>query len=104
MPPGEAEFHVVYSEAIRQALSAHIDALLKAGWAEKAVRTLVQTMDGRLKHGPRDFGEPLYTLHTKNIRVSIGFVRPFAIQFGVHEDSMSVFVRKIILMNPDQGS
>jgi hypothetical protein len=102
MPPSEAEFHVVYSDAIRAALTTHINALVQAGWPKKSVRKLVATMDDRLRHSPRDFGEPLYTLRTTNICVSIGFVRPLAVQFGVHEESKSVFVRKIILMTTDQ--
>ena len=102
MPPSEAEFHVVYSDAIRAALTTHINALRASRMARISVENLVTTMDDRLRHSPRDFGEPLYTLRTTNIRVSTGFVRPLAVQFALHEESKSVFVRKIILMTTDQ--
>ncbi len=98
LPPGEPEYHVVYSEAVREALSSHIDALLKSGWPKKSVLALVEKMDQRLKRSPSEFGEPHYTLHTRNIRVSIGFVRPLSIKFGIHEESKSVLVGEIILM------
>jgi len=102
MSPGGTEYRVVYSEAIRAALRDAVEVLLKAGWEKRAVADLVQSMDDRLRHGPNDFGEPLYRLRATKIIVSVGFARPLTFQFAVHEESRSVFVRKLVLMTTDR--
>ncbi len=98
MSPNEPEYRVVYSEAIRSALNTYVDVLLLAGWEKQAVRALVTSMDNNLKRNPTYFGNPLYSLKTSKIIINVGFVRPLAAQFGIHEKSKSVFVRKLILM------
>jgi hypothetical protein len=69
---------------------------------KKSVLALVEKMDQRLKLSPNEFGEPHYTLRTRNIRVCTGFVRPLSVKFGIHEESRSVLVREIVLMTTDQ--
>lgn len=101
MSPSEAEYHVAYPEAVRAALNSHIDELLKAGRSRKSVLALVETMDDCLKRSPGEFGEPLFTLRSRNILVCIGFVRPLSITFGLHEESKSVLVREISLMKEE---
>ncbi len=101
MPPGEAEYRVVYSHPILDALNDHVDAQLRAGRQKASVSSIVKAIDDRLKREPSGFGEPLYALNAINVNVSVGFVRPFAVQFGVHEKSRSVFVRKLVLMTTE---
>ena len=103
MSPEEAGYRAVYSEAIRAVLNGHVEALMQAGWGKKLLAGLIQTMERRLRHNPNDFGEPLYTLRAMKIKVCVGFVRPFSVQFGIHEESKSVFVRKLVLMTTKQS-
>ena len=98
MSSQEAEYRVVYPEAIRAALTTFIAELQQAGWDKALLATLLRTLDERLKKTPGTFGEPLYTLPGKNLKVTVGFVRPFAVQFGIREEDRIVFVRKLILM------
>ena len=104
MSTQEGAYRVVYPEMVRSALIGYIDELLQGGWTRTAIASLLQMMDDRLRHAPGDFGEPLYTLPVLRLRVAVGFVRPFAVQFGVRDDNRTVFVRKIILLTPQAPS
>jgi hypothetical protein len=83
-------------------LNAFVDDLLLAGWKKQTVAGLIKTMDERLKRDPLGFGNPLYTLRATHIKIHVGFVRPFSFQFGVHEESKSVFVRRLVLMTTER--
>jgi hypothetical protein len=95
---GDSVYHVVYPKVVRTALNAHVDELLSAGWEKRDLGSLLKTLDDRLRREPVELGNPLYSLKTRNIVINVGFAGPFAVQFGIHEESKSVFVRKFILM------
>lgn len=52
----------------------------------------------RLKHDPRQFGEPLYRLPALRMQIRQGAIRPLFINFGVCEDRPLVFVRGVKLL------
>jgi hypothetical protein len=102
MPNSEAEYRVVYPEKAKALLRAYVGELIKAGWDRPSLRRLMQTLDDRLKLVPLGLGEPLYTLKAMKLEVRVGFVRPLAVNFGVHAGNRFVLVGKIVLMTTER--
>ncbi len=103
MQPHKQEYRVIYHVKAQISLDATIDELLKAGWSEAEIKPLVAAMEDQLRRDPALFGEPLFTIRGTNIAVSVGFIRPFAIEFGIHEATRVVLVRKPTLMGTQRA-
>ena len=102
MQPQKHDYRVIYHAKAQVSLAAVTDELLKAGLSEAEIKPCVAAMEDHLRRNPVSFGEPLYTIRGTNIVVSVGFVRPFAIEFGIHEPSRVVLVRKLTLMDTNK--
>lgn len=94
----EGEFRLAYHANARQSQKAATISLLKAGWTKEKVKSLVKSIEDRLKDNPQDFGEPLYTIPGTKVRVSMGVVKPLSVEIGIHLEARVVLIRRMTLM------
>ncbi len=98
MDAKDSQFRISYHLVARSMMSAAMGELLKAGWEKNEIEQLVSAIEGRLKEDPLSFGEPHYSIRAIGLTVSVGFVRPFSVEIGIHEEMRVVFIRKVRLM------
>ena len=73
------------------------DAAKAAGKAAQ-LETAAFEFERRLRTDPHGFGELKYTLRTLGAPVHVGFVRPLAVEFSIHDEEHYVFVKRIEIM------
>jgi hypothetical protein len=88
------EYHVVYLNSVRKSVSEILDRSWKAG-LEKAVIDAARIIEEQLKSNPREFGDPLGSLHGMHLDLFMRGVPPLIVYYGVHQTKALVFVRKI---------
>jgi len=62
----------------------------------KAARWIAE----ELSRTPSEFGESSEYLANAMIQIRRAFVRPLYVEYGVHEHTRSVFLRKFVLLDP----
>jgi hypothetical protein len=75
--------------------------LLDASWREDYSVAVAASLwiEDELARTPLEFGESREEYPAAGIQMRIGFARPFAVRFGVHEQSKNVFIRSFSWMN-----
>lgn len=73
-----------------------IAARAEVAGAGAAVRAAMRAIWSRLEHDPRGFGEPLYDLRKMRMQVLRGTVPPLYVEYGVHDDTPLVVIRRIV--------
>ena|SRR5260370_177966 len=93
----QAPFQVVYSEVIKALFVALVEKAEEVG-EKDYVLDAARTIDFRLHNDPRDFGEPLNTLHNAKLEIRHGGEGPLLVTWGVHQEKKLVFVRDYRLL------
>jgi hypothetical protein len=91
-------YRIAYHRVVEKQLQQCIDALVVAGWDKKELTKRLEDAERRLKRDPSSCGEPVYNIRQLDLVVSVFCLRPFSIQFALHEKSRSILVRRISLM------
>lgn len=102
MSSQDSPYRIAYHQAAQAQVQTCMEALLAAGWDREVVAKILEEAERRLKQDPGSCGEPIYNLRHSNMVIATFCVRPFSIEFGTHEKTRTVLVRRIRLMSLEQ--
>jgi hypothetical protein len=85
-------------EMLGRARDEYLDILRRADAVDRGsdVSDAYRNVLSRLASDPRGFGEPLYDLRKMRMQVLRGTVPPLYVEYGVHDDTPLVVIRRIV--------
>jgi hypothetical protein len=94
-------FRVSYSGAVRAQLRLLVE---EAAQQDRnfavAVLAAAKPIDARLRAGPRDFGDPHFTLQGLELDIRVAVIQPLAVTYAVHQQEAIVLVQRFTLLSP----
>jgi len=60
----------------------------------------VEYVVARMRHDPRNLGEPIFLLRAIKVVVHLAFIPPLAVEFGIHEHRALVLLRSMRYIPP----
>jgi len=94
---GDTRYHLAQSEIVSdgfRAIVAQAKAEQRLPIFTRASRWIIE----ELARTPNEFGESREYLPDAEIAMRCGFARPVYVEFGVHEESRTVFLRRFELL------
>ena len=92
-------FRLSLSGTIQEQILAVFARAKREGFAALAARAAKCLLE-ELKSNPNELGESRYRLDYAELDVRIAFIRPFIVEFGIHEKSKTVFIAKVRWTKP----
>jgi hypothetical protein len=97
MPP---PYRVVYSKAIVAKIK-ELHATAKELGMEETFMASLRAIDSRLTNDPTEFGDPVFTLHSADLRIRYQIVKPLVVYWGVNDKNSLVFLKSLELWPAD---
>ena len=94
----EARYRVANSAMVGERFRACLLVARDTGRYSVALRA-AQWIVEELERTPLEFGESRENYPGAKLQLRIGFARPLKVRFGVHEESKTVFIGSIELMD-----